>query len=287
MGWVKLNRSIRDSEIFCNEQLLRLWIICLTEATYKECSQRVGSQTVHLVPGEFVTGRFEIQEIYNNGLKPSAKVKGEKTVYRWLEKLEELGCVTIKKTTKYSVISIVNWSEYQQNDQQKNDHQNDHSNDHQNDQQKVNNTNGLSDIFEKVDHQNDHSNVREMTTKEEVKEIKNKNIMSSKHDRAYPFDEIISYLNSICGTNFKTNTKATQSLIKARYKEGYELDDFKRVIDIKAAEWLNTDMQQYLRPQTLFSPKFESYLNQRVIGKASGTTPVSKVQLLQLNMDED
>lgn len=90
----------------------------------------------------------------------------------------------------------------------------------------------------------------------------NKNTMLSKLDCAYPFDEIVSYLNSKCGTKFKSNTKGTQSLIKARYKEGYELDDFKRVIDIKTAEWLNTDMQKYLRPPTLFGSKFEGYLNQ-------------------------
>lgn len=175
IGWLKLHRDIREHDIFFNEQLLRLWIICLTEATYKECTQRIGSQTVHLMPGQFVTGRFEILEMYNHGLKPNAKVKGEKTVYRWLEKLEELGCLTIKKTTKYSVISIVSWSEYQQNDQQKIDHQNDHSFDHENDQQKVSSTNGLNGISGKADHQNDHLNVREMTTKEEVKEIKKNN----------------------------------------------------------------------------------------------------------------
>jgi len=34
------------------------------------------------------------------------------------------------------------------------------------------------------------------------------------------------------------------------------------VIDTKVQEWANTDMSKYLRPPTLFSPKFEAYLNQ-------------------------
>ena len=47
-------------------------------------------------------------------------------------------------------------------------------------------------------------------------------------------------------------------------------DDFKRVIDTKTAEWKGTDMEQYLRPETLFSAsKFEGYLNQRTIKKTS------------------
>jgi hypothetical protein len=41
------------------------------------------------------------------------------------------------------------------------------------------------------------------------------------------------------------------------------VEDFKRVIDIKAAEWLGTENDQYLRPQTLFGTKFEGYLNQK------------------------
>lgn len=82
------------------------------------------------------------------------------------------------------------------------------------------------------------------------------NNMSSK------FDEIINYLNLKCKTNYKTSSKKTQNLIKARLKEGFTVEDFKKVIDIKVADWLgNKDMEQYLRPETLFGTKFESYLN--------------------------
>lgn len=73
--------------------------------------------------------------------------------------------------------------------------------------------------------------------------------------------EIVSYLNQAVGTSFKPTTKNTQTLIRARLKEGFTLDDFKTVIDHKTGEWLNnSEMSGYLRPQTLFSPKFESYL---------------------------
>lgn len=88
-------------------------------------------------------------------------------------------------------------------------------------------------------------------------------------DKEYiPYRDIVSYLNEKAGTNYKPTTKKTQALIKARFSEKFTLEDFKAVIDIKAAEWLGTEMQKYLRPETLFGTKFESYLNQKSAGKA-------------------
>ena len=62
--------------------------------------------------------------------------------------------------------------------------------------------------------------------------------------------------------NFKASTKTTQRHISARLEEGYSLEDFKNVIDKKVREWQGTEMDQYLRPETLFGTKFEGYLNQ-------------------------
>ena len=75
--------------------------------------------------------------------------------------------------------------------------------------------------------------------------------------------EIINYLNEKSGANFKHATKVTHQHIKARWNEGFKLDDFKKVIDVKCSQWRsNPDMVAYLRPQTLFGTKFESYLNE-------------------------
>ena len=76
--------------------------------------------------------------------------------------------------------------------------------------------------------------------------------------------EIVDYLNHVCGTNYRPNTKNTQKHIKARLSEGYTVDDFKTVIDKKHTEWSGKDMEQYLRPDTLFGTKFESYLQQKI-----------------------
>lgn len=74
--------------------------------------------------------------------------------------------------------------------------------------------------------------------------------------------EIISYLNEKCGTRYKYSTNVTKMYLRARLSEGFTLDDFKTVIDKKTDEWLGTGMAKFLRPQTLFCTKFESYLNQ-------------------------
>ena len=78
-------------------------------------------------------------------------------------------------------------------------------------------------------------------------------------------EEVVDYLNRRAGTKYKPTTASTRKLVKARLKEGFTIDEFKTVIDKKCAEWGNNpEMAQYLRPETLFGPKFESYLNAKI-----------------------
>ena len=96
-------------------------------------------------------------------------------------------------------------------------------------------------------------------------DIDNRDIYSrAEPDRVdIPFKDIIDYLNARTDKNYKASSKKTRSLIKARFNEDFNLDDFKRVIDNKVDDWIdNPDMCKYLRPETLFSNKFEGYLNE-------------------------
>ena len=77
-----------------------------------------------------------------------------------------------------------------------------------------------------------------------------------------PVSEIIDYLNLKTSKNYKTTTQKTRTLIKARMNEHFTVDDFKLVINKMCTEWMGTNMEKYLRPETLFGTKFESYLNQ-------------------------
>lgn len=75
------------------------------------------------------------------------------------------------------------------------------------------------------------------------------------------YNIVVSYLNEKAGTSYRTSTAKTQTAIKARLNEGFTVDDFKTVIDKKCAEWLGTEWEKFLRPETLFGTKFEGYLN--------------------------
>ncbi|MEG0308772.1 MAG: conserved phage C-terminal domain-containing protein [Clostridium sp.] len=73
--------------------------------------------------------------------------------------------------------------------------------------------------------------------------------------------EIVEYFNERTGKKFKSSTKETVKLIQERFKEGFTLEDFKKVIDNMKAKWTSTKFEEYLVPTTLFGSKFENYLN--------------------------
>jgi len=92
-------------------------------------------------------------------------------------------------------------------------------------------------------------------------QITNNTKLSSKPDRI--FSEVIDYLNEKAETQYRSSNSKTKTLIQARQSDGFTLDDFKKVIDNKVGEWKGNEMGKYLRPETLFGTKFESYLNQK------------------------
>lgn len=94
----------------------------------------------------------------------------------------------------------------------------------------------------------------------ESKEESNKDIVAD----ALPYKEIIDYLNEKAATQYRSSSKKTQTLIKARINESFTVDDFKIVIDKKVADWLRDEKwSKFLRPETLFGNKFEGYLNEK------------------------
>jgi DnaD/phage-associated family protein len=103
-----------NNPVWQDPKLLKLWMLCLLEATHKEHEQLVGKQIIKLQPGEFVTGRFSLAKTYNEGAKKANLVE-ERTLWRWMKMLETYDFLSIKSNTKYSVITIKNWNLYQPN----------------------------------------------------------------------------------------------------------------------------------------------------------------------------
>ena len=91
-----------------------------------------------------------------------------------------------------------------------------------------------------------------------------KDIVEHSPTEPVPYQEVVEYLNQKTGKNFKHTSKVTQRHIRARFAEGFTVNDFKQVIDKKCSDWLRDQkMKEYLRPETLFGTKFESYLNSK------------------------
>lgn len=147
---------------------------------------------------------------------------------------------------------------------------------------------------------NENQEENEIKTKENQKEIKTKSNESQKENKNKTHQDvnvivnvndnvdvnvkkisleeikgIVEYLNIKSNSHYKYSTDKTQTLIKARIKDGFTLDDFKIVIDKKCEEWLGTDFEKFLRPETLFSNKFEGYLNQKITAKKKTLKDIS------------
>lgn len=133
---------------------------------------------------------------------------------------------------------------------------------------------GFQDV-ENLDVDNQDVENRNLLSTKDTKYLKelstNKDPSPAKAERI-PFKEIIDYLNEKTGKRYSHTANKNQDLIRARWNEGFRLEDFKSVIDTKVAEWNNdSKMAQYLRPATLFSNKFDDYLNQAPIKKEKKT----------------
>ena len=150
-----------------------------------------------------------------------------------LNKLELTGELTREitrgKNSFYTIITVNNWKEYQLSNTSPN---------------KSPNTEITS----------------ELTTPKEYKENK-----EYKEDNILSISKmVVDYLNKKTGKAYRYSD-TTLKHIKARLNEGFTLDDCKKVIDTKCAQWLHNDMNKFLRTETLFGSKFETYLNEQQI----------------------
>lgn len=183
------------------------------------------------------------------------------TVYRNLKVLQEKGLIEYIKQGKKDLIRITakgkTWNEFKDNNSEKSP---------SSEQNSEKNPNNLGKKSEK-ESKNSEKNPTNNNT---IYNYNNTNILNN------IYSSVIDYLNKKTertGKEKYSSTSAkTQTLIKARLREKYELEDFKTVIDKKCKEWLGTDMEKYLRPETLFGNKFESYLKQKTGGNKNGNT---------------
>ena len=92
----------------------------------------------------------------------------------------------------------------------------------------------------------------------------NLNALNTDSDFQNACKHIIEYLNEKGNGAYQWKAKSNQDLIRARFKEGYTIQDFELVIDYKCWEWLkDKEMIKYLQPSTLFGKtNFIKYIQQ-------------------------
>jgi len=226
-NWIKLYRkTLKNPVVMKDAEHLAVWVWLLMKAVKFPTCVYFGGETITLRPGQWTTGRRTIaSELHIS----------ESKVYRILKRFENEQLIEQRTDRQCTLISIVRWNDYQENEQQT--------------EQRVNNERTTSE--------------QRVNTKKESKESRESK--EGKKDIYTPeYEEIVGYLNEMCGTSYRASSKKTQSLIRARLNEGYRVDDFKAVIYKKGKQWVNDPkMCKFLRPETLFSNKFEGYLNER------------------------
>lgn len=111
---------------------------------------------------------------------------------------------------------------------------------------------------------------------------------SSEEKEEIPYKEIIDYLNKKTRRKFPASAKRSREPIHARWQKGYRLKDFKQVIDNKCFSWGNDPkMSPYLRPTTLFGPKFIDYLNENNVPANATPYDFKDFENQKLPQDED
>jgi DNA-binding MarR family transcriptional regulator len=109
-GYIKLHRKILDNPIVCKDSdYFAVWGYLLLNATHKECQTMFKGNKIMLQPGQLLTGRKSIANQF--------KVD-ESKVQRVLKKLEIEHQIEQQTSNENRLITILNWSEYQQSEQQ-------------------------------------------------------------------------------------------------------------------------------------------------------------------------
>ena len=109
-GWFKVFRSMFNNPVVMKDaDHLALWIYLLGQASHKPHDTVFGGKRITLQPGQLITGRKKLAGVLK--IDPS-KVK------RILKEFKNEHQIDQQSERYGSLISIVNWSPYQQDDQQ-------------------------------------------------------------------------------------------------------------------------------------------------------------------------
>lgn len=102
--YLALFRKIEDSFVYQDSGLLHLWIHCLIKASFKDRTIMFDGTEVELKRGQFITGRKSLAKALRTT---------EQKIRSRIALLEKHNQIVLKSTNKYSIITVVNYSHYQ------------------------------------------------------------------------------------------------------------------------------------------------------------------------------
>ncbi len=103
-GYVKLHRKLQDNPLYKKSSYLHIWIHLLLSCNHKEKEIIWNKELIKIKGGQFITSRIKIAE--KTGVP-------ETTIEDILNFFESQQQIRQQKTTKFRVITIKKWSEYQ------------------------------------------------------------------------------------------------------------------------------------------------------------------------------
>lgn len=232
-GWIKIHKSLSQHWIWSDPFALRAWLDLLICANYEDKKILFDGQLITVQRGQLITSVRKLSQKWGCSKERTRRI---------LKLLEKDEMVHIDTNTRRTLLTIVNYGFYQDTCDSNEDRNKD------TDEDTERTLGGHSADTDSPQHKKEKNN-------KELKEVK-KDIYTS------DIAEVLDYLNSRTGKKFTGKSKAHRQHIVARLKEGFTVEDFKKVIDNKVAAWGHSEkMAPYLRPETLFSSKFETYLN--------------------------
>ncbi len=102
--WIKLHRSILQSNVFDNPEILKVWVWLLCKAEWTDCKKIIGTRAIEVKPGQMIFTRSSA----SRELEMS-----ESKVYRIMQTLQSLGNIKIKVNSKFSLVTVENWGFFQ------------------------------------------------------------------------------------------------------------------------------------------------------------------------------
>ena len=110
-GWIKLHRKLKEKGYYKKSVYIHLWVHLLLSANHEKKEFMWNGNIVMVKAGQLITGRKELSE--QTGIP-------ESTIEDILKLLERQHQIQQQKTTKFRLITIVKWGEYQKPDSKSN-----------------------------------------------------------------------------------------------------------------------------------------------------------------------